>query len=82
MDRRTEQFRRGVRAVMEGGQFMFIQDGATFYVCNPETKETHTVRARECSCGDFEHRCRREQLRCKHVLALEIFASRIERIAA
>ena len=82
MDRRREQFKRGVRAMLEGAGFSLIQDGETFYVCNPKTRETYTVRHGACTCRDFEHRCRSLQIRCKHVLALKIHAGRIERVAA
>ena len=82
MDRMREQWKRGVRAMFEGEQFMLIQDGSTFYVNNPATKETYTVAHGECSCRDHEFRCRANRLRCKHVVALTVHAPRIERVAA
>jgi predicted nucleic acid-binding Zn finger protein len=81
MDRMREQFKRGVRAMFEGAEFMLIQDGATFYVNNPATHETYTVEHGQCTCRDFQYRCAANGLHCKHQVALKVHAGRIERVA-
>lgn len=82
MDTRKEQFRRGVRAVMEAARFLFIQDGTTFYVRSDNSGATYEVSPFACSCPDFQHRCQRAGIGCKHMIALKLPGVRVERTHA
>lgn len=68
------QAQRADRADKEGRHYVFAADPdarAPFYWClNPLTGETYEVTGHSCTCPDWEYRCRRAALRCKHILAL------------
>lgn len=78
----TMQFKRGVRAMMECGRFLFIEDGRTTYVRSDNSNETYTMTRHTCSCGDFTHRCSYRGLRCKHLIARDLATARVEVVHA
>jgi predicted nucleic acid-binding Zn finger protein len=79
---RTEQFKRGVRAMFEVGRFLFIVDGGTTYCQSDNSKETHTMTEHTCSCGDFTWRMGPRGGRCKHLVARRLATARVEVIRA
>jgi len=84
MDTRNlkEQFKRGVRAMMELERFLFIVDGRTTYVHSDNSNETYTMTHHTCTCGDWQHRGSKHGFRCKHLIARGLRSARVEVVHA
>ena len=70
----NEHNARMERAQTEGMNYMFWPDpdciGST-WCFNPKSGETYQVSKAECTCPDFEFRCKPAGLYCKHMITLE-----------
>jgi len=65
---------REARAVSEGSDYIFFWDSdkRIYWVFNPKSTETYEVSGRDCTCPDYQFRCRENGLTCKHMKALRL----------
>ena len=61
---------RQARASAEGGDYIFVQDRWKTWCYNPISQETYEIDSCGCTCPDFQFRCRKAALHCKHMIAL------------
>lgn len=71
-----QQQSREERALAEGSGYTWVRDGNAarpFFWCLSTSGEVYEVdpKGGTCSCPDFECRCRRAGISCKHLLALQ-----------
>lgn len=68
---------RAARAANEGEDYIFWPDPdcrGSYWVFNPLSGETYQVTPFNCTCPDYEVRCRKAALHCKHMAALQLQA--------
>lgn len=72
----TEWDKREARAENEGGDYIFWKDpdGRFWWVFNPLSGETYELTPFSCSCPDYQFRCNKAGLHCKHMHALQLQA--------
>lgn len=81
----AEWDKRAKKAAEEGGEYVFVRfAGESHTWCfNPISGETYQVTAFSCSCPDFQFRCSKAGIQCKHQQAWELQsrAGRIQKAA-
>lgn len=74
-----EMDKRALRAETEGMNYVFVRDADKPYLLwcyNPKSGEVYEVTTFDCSCPDYEFRCRAAGLKCKHQQARQLQADR------
>jgi hypothetical protein len=67
-----QQESRRQRALAEGGQYLWFRDPdwPGYAVCFSVSGEHYLVSMQTCQCPDWEYRCKANNIRCKHQIAL------------
>lgn len=67
-----QEGRRAARAEAELDQYLIVPDeGRRFFWVQSASGEVYEVTRFDCTCPDYEYRCREAGIRCKHQFAVE-----------
>jgi predicted nucleic acid-binding Zn finger protein len=69
-----EQDKRNTRAIEKTFEFWRDPDNRRLYHCfSVASGETYQITPEDCTCPDWQYRCKKAGIRCKHEIALRMY---------